>query len=187
MAGPELRGARVCVRMLSPHEAALASRFHRDNREHLAPWDPARPPDFTTEAYWARQLAINFDELAADRGARLWIVELSSGDAVGTCNFANFVRGAFQACHLGYSVDHRREGKGYMSEALRLAIPYVFDELGMHRIMANYMPENTRSAHLLERLGFTIEGRARDYLYIAGAWRDHVLTSLINPSPRPPG
>jgi ribosomal-protein-alanine N-acetyltransferase len=63
----------------------------------------------------------------------------------------------------------------------------LFGELGFHRIMANYLPHNERSGRLLRRLGFVVEGYARDYLYIHGAWRDHILTALTNPDPRPPG
>jgi ribosomal-protein-alanine N-acetyltransferase len=47
--------------------------------------------------------------------------------------------------------------------------------------MANYRPENYRSARLLQRLGFRREGLAADYLFIDGAWRDHILTALVNP------
>jgi hypothetical protein len=54
-----------------------------------------------------------------------------------------------------------------------------------HKIMANYMPSNNRSAAVLRRCGFTVEGLARDYLRINGEWRDHVLTSRINPQWRP--
>lgn len=67
-----------------------------------------------------------------------------------------------------------------MTEALELLIPYAFGPLNLHRIMANYMPRNRRSARLLKRLGFRIEGRAPDYLQIAGRWEDHILTSLVN-------
>lgn len=63
-----------------------------------------------------------------------------------------------------------------MHEALQAAISYIFDELYLHRIMANYMPHNVRSGHLLSR----VEGMAKNYLFINGAWRDHVLTTLIN-------
>jgi ribosomal-protein-alanine N-acetyltransferase len=69
-----------------------------------------------------------------------------------------------------------------MSEALRAANAYVFGPMRLHRIMANHRPENARSAKLLERLGFVREGLARDYLFIDGAWRDHVLMSLTNPA-----
>ena len=69
-----------------------------------------------------------------------------------------------------------------MCEALTAAIKYVFEELNLHRIMANYMPANERSAKLLRRLGFTVEGYARDYLRLAGNWRDHILTALTNDS-----
>jgi ribosomal-protein-alanine N-acetyltransferase len=48
--------------------------------------------------------------------------------------------------------------------------------------MANYMPTNKRSGNLLERLGFTVEGYAKDYLLINGSWRDHLLTSGTNPN-----
>jgi len=67
-----------------------------------------------------------------------------------------------------------------MAEALSSAIRYCFDEMNLHRIMANYMPTNVRSAALLRKLGFAPEGYARDYLFLAGEWQDHVLTALTN-------
>ena len=100
---------------------------------------------------------------------------------VGVCNFTNIVRGAFQACTLGYSLSADAQGKGLMYEALTAAIAYMFEIENLHRIMANYVPENRRSADLLRRLGFEIEGHARDYLHINGAWRDHILTAKTNP------
>ncbi len=96
------------------------------------------------------------------------------------------VRGAAQFCYLGYSIDESKQGLGLMSEALRAAIGYVFSELRLHRIMANYMPTNERSGNLLKRLGFKVEGYARDYLYLNGKWQDHILTSLVNPNPMEP-
>src|SRR3546814_5111337 len=105
------------------------------------------------------------------------------GPVIGQVNFSNIVRGAFQAAHMGYQIDAECEGRGLMTEALRLAIDFMFARFGLHRIMANYIPDNHRSGRVLERLGFEKEGYARNYLFIDGAWRDHVLTALINPHP----
>lgn len=68
-----------------------------------------------------------------------------------------------------------------MREVLEVGIAWAFDELGLHRLMANYMPRNERSARLLASLGFEREGYAKRYLQIAGAWEDHVLAALIAP------
>ncbi len=65
-----------------------------------------------------------------------------------------------------------------MFEALERSIRYIFEELSIQRIMANYMPINTRSAKLLNFLGFTIEGYAKNYLLINGRWEDHILSAL---------
>jgi ribosomal-protein-alanine N-acetyltransferase len=67
-----------------------------------------------------------------------------------------------------------------MREILEAAIEFVFSEVGLHRVMAGYIPSNYRSAALLARLGFEREGYARAYMQIAGRWQDHVLTSKIN-------
>ena len=64
----------------------------------------------------------------------------------------------------------------------RLSIEHAFSALRLHRIHASYIPGNERSGGLLARLGFVREGLARNYLFINGAWRDHVLTALLNPA-----
>lgn len=75
---------------------------------------------------------------------------------------------------------HANEGKGFIFKALQRAILYMFEEHSLHRIMANYMTANKRSAKLLDRLGFEIEGYAKQYLYIQNKWEDHILTALTN-------
>lgn len=99
-------------------------------------------------------------------------------ELVGFANLTQIFPGPFQACYLGYGLEEGHRGQGYMTEALREIIRYAFEELGLHRIMANYQPDNEASARVLQRLGFTREGLAQDYLFIDGAWRTHVLTSL---------
>jgi ribosomal-protein-alanine N-acetyltransferase len=44
------------------------------------------------------------------------------------------------------------------------------------------MLSNERSGKLLNKLGFSEGGLAKNYLKINGRWEDHVLTSLLNPA-----
>lgn len=161
--------------------------FYQGNAEHFRDTDPVRPPAFYTEDFWRHRLAELDDASRNDRLLHMFLFRRDAPDTViGVVNLSNFVRGAFQACHLGYAIARAEEGKGLMFEALGLAIPYAFQELRMHRIMANYLPGNVRSATLLARLGFVAEGYARRYLQIAGRWQDHVMTSLVNDDWTPP-
>ncbi len=179
---------RLVLTMPAATEARRLVDYFLRNQDHLAPWEPVRSRDFYTEGFWAVQLEESRRELADDRALRL--VLFPKGDpswpAIGVANFTGIIRGAFHACLLGYSLDQAHQGKGLMYEALEAAIRFAFDDLRLHRIMANYQPTNLRSARLLRRLGFVTEGYAQEYLFIDGAWRDHVLTSLTNRRWRPP-
>lgn len=161
--------------------------FFEENREHLEKWSSTPPAGFYTEAFWRERLRQARAEFEQDQSMKLVLLERAalSGPVIGVCNFSNFVRGPFQACYLGYSLDHRFEGRGLMSEALVAATGYAFETLRLHRIMANYIPVNERSGRLLRRLGFVVEGYAHDYLLIAGRWQDHILTSLTNHQLKP--
>lgn len=184
MATTILTTERLELLLLDPEDAPRVVAYVRRNESHLASWEPPRPQGFATEPFWRSQLELNRAEKEARTALRMFLVARADrgGPLLGSCNFFQVVRGAFQACILGYSLDHGAQGRGYMTEACEAGIGYVFGEWGLHRVMANYQPTNERSGRLLRRLGFVVEGYARDYLYIDGAWRDHVLTSLVNPN-----
>ncbi|WP_323123815.1 ribosomal protein S5-alanine N-acetyltransferase [Burkholderia alba] len=157
-------------------------RYQIANRAHLSPWEPLRQEDFYTPEAVESRLRVMTRQHDAQSALHLLLLDDDQQSVIGECNFTNIVRGPFQACHLGFSIDSRLEGRGLMAASLRVAIDHVFTELALHRIMANYRPENERSGALLARLGFEREGYARRYLKIGGIWTDHVLTALINPS-----
>lgn len=172
------------LRLVHEGDGSDLLRYYVENRAHLQPWEPSRAEAFhTLDAMHARLDAV-LRSHAAHTALHLVLDRPGALGIVGECNFTNIVRGPFQACHLGFSIDVREEGAGLMAAALRLAIAHAFEVLQLHRIMANHRPENVRSAALLAHLGFEREGLAKRYLKIDGVWADHVLTSLINPSDR---
>ncbi|MFY0480324.1 ribosomal protein S5-alanine N-acetyltransferase [Achromobacter marplatensis] len=164
--------------------AASVRTYLLENQNYLQPWEPLRHAAFFEPYAVAERLQAMAQRNINEDALHLLMFGPDSDELIGVCNFTNVVRGAFQACHLGYSIAQRCQGQGLMHEGLAAAIAHVFQNMKLHRIMANYRPENTRSARLLSRLGFQREGEARSYLQINGAWCDHVLTALINSADR---
>ncbi len=179
---PFLTGERVFLRLPEAGDGAMLLKFHQRNEAFLAPYDPPPPRGFWTEDFWERYVQQSQQQFAAGSSCRCLVLSRGNpGMMWGKVNLSQICRGPFHACIMGYAVDETMEGQGIMREAVSLVIDYAFHTLRMHRIMANYLPTNERSGGLLRRLGFSVEGYARDYLYINGAWRDHILTSLVNP------
>jgi ribosomal-protein-alanine N-acetyltransferase len=84
-----------------------------------------------------------------------WAVTLKSTDEfIGTCSY---MIEANSCAEIGYDLSKAHWGKGLMSETLRAIIDYGFDELGLRKIKADTLSENTRSVKLLERLGFQLD------------------------------
>ena len=108
-----------------------------------------------------------------DDNEGLVVCLVGSEKIVGVININNIVRGSFLSASLGYYGSAKRQGLGYMTEALDLVVRFAFDDLGLHRIEANIQPCNHASRNLVKRCGFTLEGESEDFLYINGRWRDH--------------
>ena len=183
---PVLETGRVIVRLARAEDAAAIARYFEDNREHLAASRPLMGEEFYTEGFWHAQVRANLSEFREGKSVRLFLFDAAHPERViGNANFTQIFRTPAHAGVLGYGLDREYEGRGLMREALEAAIGYMFREQNLHRITANYVPRNERSGGLLRRLGFVVEGFARDYLLLNGRWEDHILTSRTNPDWKP--
>ena len=72
-----------------------------------------------------------------------------------------------------------REVLSGQRRGMRAVLPFVFDELRLHRLEAACLPHNEPSKAVLAKVGFHEEGLARQYLRINGQWADHLLFALL--------
>lgn len=186
---PLLLTERLVLTVPGQEAAARYAQFCRENAAFLEPFQgPFYQREFAID-FWQTSLERRRQNFFADKAYSFgifWRDAGLQGPLLGYCNFSEIVRGLFQASYLGYALAETAQGKGIMSEALDGAIKFMWGSVKLHRIMANYMPHNERSGKVLQRLGFVTEGTAKNYLFINGKWRDHVLTSLTNPTPMVP-
>jgi len=93
-------------------------------------------------------------------GFSLYLVELrATGAALGICGLVR--RETLPDIDLGYAVLPSYWGQGYAREAAAAVVAYARDALGLKTLLAIVSPDNARSIHLLESLGFRFERRMR--------------------------
>lgn len=151
-----------------------------ESRRFLQPWEPTWRGDELFERSFRARVLRNEQEFSSGLAVPLLIFRHSDGQLLGGLTIGLIRRGAAQTCMIGYWMGERFAGHGHMFAALKIAIPYIFKGLELHRIEAACIPENEKSIRLLEKAGFEREGLLRQYLKINGQWRDHVLYSRLS-------
>lgn len=175
--GPVIKTERLLLRPPRLKDFVDWREARRSSMAHLAPWEPSWSLDHLTISAFRRRIAWSASEIRSGRAFPLLVFrrDRSGGALVGGVTIENVRRGAAQSAALGYWLSVEHTGRGYMGEALDGVIAYAFDDLDLSRLEAACVAHNFRSRRVLERAGFHVEGLARAYLQINGAWRDHVL------------
>ena len=156
-------------------KASVLLDYHLQNADHFAQAGGTMPE---SQRICRQRLKAETTLWKNDRSYRFY--GLLDNELILDVSLSNLVRGVFQGAHLGYKIAGGHARQGLMTEAVDAVVTHAFTRLRLHRLMANYQPWNTASGRILEKLGFEREGFAREYLFINGQWRDHVLTSKTN-------
>ncbi|OEJ32195.1 GNAT family N-acetyltransferase [Streptomyces subrutilus] len=177
--GVEMRG-------LEAGDAAGLAEAYARNRAFMAPFEPARPPEFYTE----RGQRARIEGMLADRDAGRMVpyvlVEAAGGTPVGAINLGSIALGPLCSGGVGYWVDRDWNGKGLATAALEEVCRVAREEAGLHRVEAGTLLGNLASQRVLRKAGFEEYGIAPRYLHIDGAWRDHRLFQrLLHDDPPP--
>ena len=156
-------------------EADIASLFeiHRDPNA-MRYWDASIwTDDERGRVMVARDLALTTRDYL-----RLGIESAASGTLLGTCALWG-INAQCRRAEIGYILDSRAWGQGYMHEALSALLGYAFTELNLNRVEADSDSRNDRSARLLDRLGFTKEGLFRERCIVDGEVSDSAMYGLL--------
>jgi RimJ/RimL family protein N-acetyltransferase len=84
--------------------------------------------------------------------------------------------------YLVIGVLARAAGRGTGTELLRQARDWAATR-GLHRLELTVMAHNTRAIRLYERMGFTVEGRRVECLFVNGQFIDELTMAVLLPTP----
>jgi len=173
-------GRRIVLRPLVVSDFGAWQEVRRRNDEWLTKWEPSRlpgQPDVIEDrdAFAVRCSARQRErQLGTGYGFGIFV----DGNFGGEINLSSVQRGPFQSAYVGYWVDEKLAGNGYVPEALVVLCRFVFEELHLHRVQVAIIPRNMASRRVVEKLKLRDEGVAVRYLEINGNWEDHVRHAI---------
>lgn len=106
------------------------------------------------------------------------LIERVTQKVIGSCGFHNWYA-EHERAEIGYSLNEKYRGKGYMLEALKSVIDHGFNEMKLNRIEAFIKPDNAPSKRIIEKLGFKKEGVLREHYKSENQIHDSVVYSLL--------
>lgn len=138
--------------------------------EVRVPTDFGRPKNLQDEQEWFEAVSeddaqVQFAIVHDERVIGMFGIEFTDPDS--------------RTARIGYFLDPDVHSQGLGTEAAELAIDYAFDELNARKLWARVFTFNEKSIGLLEKLGFTEEGRLRDHTYKNGEYQDAFIYGLL--------
>ena len=178
--GLALYGERTLLRLATEADVPALVDYRERNRDRIDRWNPTMAETDRLEETTRKRVLRSTWLFETGREAD-FVVCLPDRPTsiVGSLTFREITPLPLSSSELGFTVDALVEGRGYMHDACRTGLRFMFDVFGLHRATASHMLDNERSGRLLEALGFRKEGISRQMLFVGGEWRDMVLTSLL--------
>jgi RimJ/RimL family protein N-acetyltransferase len=169
-----LQGEKVRLTALNDSDVEAMTRWYQDTAfMRLFDASPAYPK---TE----EEVKNRIEELRRDENTLVFAIRAVQGDELVGYLELDGINWQHGVCGLGLGIgDPAHRGKGYGSEAARLALTFAFDELNLHRVQATAFGYNGRSIALLEKMGFRREGAFREFLQRDGQRHDMILYGVL--------
>jgi [ribosomal protein S5]-alanine N-acetyltransferase len=163
---PEFQTERLFMREVRHEDAQALQAFQsRPDQWKLQAIDPEELAD------GALRIQKYVEHRGPDTQRRLLVFvahEKSEGELVGQIGLSRFFHPAIGKLSFGVAYNHC--GMGYATEMAAQAISFAFECLDLHRIGAEVALENKASRRVLEKIGMTYEGTARDCIWAQGRW-----------------
>lgn len=177
----EYQTERLILKILTPDYAGEVCHFLSKNSAVFKPYEPLMSPNYYTFQHQYTLLSCELQLALQAKTIRYYVfLKEQPQTIIGTVCLHDIAASYHSSCEIGYKFDSEYWHKGYAREAVAMAVSVAFAALGLHRVYARVMPENTASVRLLKSLFFKEEGTERECLFIQGKWQDHLRFSLLN-------
>jgi RimJ/RimL family protein N-acetyltransferase len=152
----EFHTKRLFIRKPMPGDGKAVFEAMQASLYELKTWMPWADKEQTEE-----DLEVNVRDAHAKfltrEDLRLHIFHKETGQFIGSSGLHR-INWDIPKFEIGYWIDTRFSGKGYMTEAARGITDFAFNELNAKRVEIRCDSQNGRSRAIPEKLGYTLEG-----------------------------
>lgn len=153
---------RLLLRSYQPGDGKWYYAVSLRNREHLARYETGNALNTLRDEAEAETVICDFvSRWLARECFFLGAFDKATGEFVAQI-YIGVVNWDVPEFELGYVADVDHEGQGYVTEAARGALRFIFNQLCAHRVRLECDDTNTRSYRVAERCGFVREGHIRE-------------------------
>lgn len=147
---------RLLVRLPLPGDGEAVYQAVQSSRNDLKKWLQFAQKDQTLEETEAniREAYLKF---LSRENLRLHIFHRETGAFVG-CTGLHRIDWEVPKFEIGYWIDSKQSGNGYMTEAVEGVMKFAFQRLKANRVEVHCDAKNIKSRAIPERLGFKLEG-----------------------------
>lgn len=150
-------------------DAETFERWQRDTEfERLLSIHPVYPTS-------AKKMREQFENVPNERGYWFSVYALAENKLIGYVGLF-FIRLPHGECLVGIGMGEAEyRGRGYGTDAMRVALRFAFQELNMRRVSLMVLATNARAIRSYEKAGFVHEGKTRGDDY-----RDRIRTDIVH-------
>jgi ribosomal-protein-alanine N-acetyltransferase len=179
----KLIDSELLLKPISYFDKSAWDQVRALNQDWLMPLEASKhkvDPFLRTPSFIQMVRLLN-KERRAGRSISFGIFLNSKKKFIGQITLGGITYGALRGAHIGYWIDKRYSGKGFITRAVKMVSNYGFEKLNLHRIEIAMRPENEASKKVAIKAGYKFEGERKNFLHIAGQWRNHMVFVLENP------
>lgn len=151
---------RLLIRMPMPGDGPAVYEAVVASIEELKPWLPFARFEQTLDGVEAN-LRESHVKFLKREDLRLLVFNKETGEFIASSGLHR-INWDVPKFEIGYWIDTRQSGKGYMTEAVEGITRFAFEELAANRVEIRCDPKNVKSRAIAERLGYTLEGVLRN-------------------------
>lgn len=148
-------------RILETERLLLRYQTHTDIEFLVALWSDPKVVEYVGGVREEGFLKNEFTQTAMNPFAEkydLWVVcDKHTGKPIGHCGYIDKEIDGETEYELNYMIDASAWGNGYATEIALALKDYAFDTLGLHRIVAIILPENTASLRVAQKIGMRVD------------------------------